>query len=52
MDEQKKLDKKKELESVIAQIEKQYGKGAIIRLGESAKITTDVIPTEIGRAHV
>lgn len=45
MDEQKKLDKKKELESVIAQIEKQYGKGAIIRLGESAKITTDVIPT-------
>ncbi len=45
MDEAKKLDKKKELESVIAQIEKQYGKGAIIRLGESAKITTDVIPT-------
>ena len=45
MDEGKKIDKKKELESVIAQIEKQYGKGAIIRLGESAKITTDVIPT-------
>ncbi len=45
MDEAKKLDKKKELESVIAQIEKQYGKGAIIRLGESAKMTTDVIPT-------
>ncbi len=45
MDEGKKIDRKKELESVIAQIEKQYGKGAIIRLGENAKLTTDVIPT-------
>lgn len=44
MDE-KKIDKKKELENVIAQIEKQYGKGAIIRLGDKSKITTDVIPT-------
>lgn len=44
MDE-KKIDKKKELENVIAQIEKQYGKGAIMRLGEKSRITTDVIPT-------
>ncbi len=43
--EDKKIDKKKELENVIAQIEKQYGKGAIIRLGEKSRITTDVIPT-------
>lgn len=43
--EDKKLDKKKELESVIAQIEKQYGKGAIIRLGDRSQISTEVIPT-------
>ena len=43
--EDKKIDKKKELESVIAQIEKQYGKGAIIRLGDRSSISTDVIPT-------
>ena len=45
IDEGKMLEKKKELENVIAKIEKQYGKGSIIRLGESAKITTDVIST-------
>ncbi|MBQ2714675.1 MAG: recombinase RecA [Clostridia bacterium] len=39
------VDKKKELENVIAQIEKQYGKGAIMRLGDKTRITTDVIPT-------
>ena len=43
--EDKKIDKKKELESVIAQIEKQYGKGAIIRLGDRSQISTAVIPT-------
>ena len=43
--EDKKIDKKKELEAVIAQIEKQYGKGAIIRLGDSSHISTEVIPT-------
>lgn len=43
--EDKKIDKKKELESVIAQIEKQYGKGAIIRLGDRSQISTEVIPT-------
>ena len=43
--EEKIVDKKKELENVIAQIEKQYGKGAIMRLGDKTRITTDVIPT-------
>ena len=43
--EDKKIDKKKELESVIAQIEKQYGKGSIIRLGDRSQISAEVIPT-------
>lgn len=43
--EDKKLDKKKELELVIAQIEKQYGKGSIMRLGDRSSVTADVIPT-------
>lgn len=39
-------DKKKALEQVLTQIEKQYGKGAIMRLGEDAReMTVDVIPT-------
>ncbi len=39
-------DKKKALEQVLSQIEKQYGKGAIMRLGEdSREMTVDVIPT-------
>lgn len=38
--------KAKALESVLVQIEKQYGKGAIMKLGDSAGDTTiDVIPT-------
>ncbi len=39
-------DKQKALEQVLAQIEKQYGKGAIMKLGDSvADLTVDVIPT-------
>ena len=39
-------DKKKALEQVLSQIEKQYGKGAIMRLGEdSREMTVEVIPT-------
>jgi len=39
-------DKQKALEQVLAQIEKQYGKGAIMKLGDSvADLTIDVIPT-------
>ena len=39
-------DKQKALEQVLAQIEKQYGKGAIMKLGDSvADLTVEVIPT-------
>ncbi|ADQ04340.1 recA protein [Caldicellulosiruptor acetigenus I77R1B] len=39
------LDKKKALDKVIMEIEKAYGKGAIMKLGEMAKENIDVIPT-------
>ncbi len=39
-------DKQKALEQVLSQIEKQYGKGAIMKLGDSvADLTVDVIPS-------
>lgn len=39
-------DKNKALEMALGQIEKQFGKGSIMRLGEaSAKMQVDVIPT-------
>lgn len=39
-------DKLKALDSVLAQIEKQYGKGAILKLGENASnMDIEVIPT-------
>jgi recombination protein RecA len=39
-------DKAKAIDFAIAQIEKQYGKGAIMRLGEDQiKVKVDVIPT-------
>ena len=39
-------EKQKALEQVLGQIEKQYGKGAIMKLGEEAKnVGIDVIPT-------
>ncbi len=38
-------DKERNLEQVIAQIEKQFGKGAIMRLGDNARQVVDVIPT-------
>ena len=53
-------EKMKALDQVLAQIEKHYGKGAIMKLGDAAGNTDiEVIPTgclsldiEIGRAHV
>ncbi len=40
------LEKEKALELAVAQIEKQFGKGSIMRFGEaSQKMTVDVIPT-------
>ncbi|MBQ7602622.1 MAG: recombinase RecA [Clostridia bacterium] len=38
-------EKQKALEQVIGQIERQFGKGSIMRLGDNAKIVVDVIPT-------
>ncbi len=39
-------EKQKALEQVLAQIEKQYGKGSIMKLGEnSASVDIEVIPT-------
>ncbi|NLY84765.1 MAG: recombinase RecA [Tissierellia bacterium] len=39
------LEKKKALDLAISQIEKQFGKGSIMRLGENAKLNIDVVPT-------
>lgn len=38
-------EKKKALESVFGQIEKQYGKGSVMRLGEKTDIEIDAVPT-------
>src|SRR2546423_7310390 len=39
-------DKDRALEVALAQIEKSYGKGSIMRLGEAAnRLSVDVIPT-------
>src|SRR5690554_820602 len=38
-------DKRKALEMVFNQIEKQFGKGAVMKLGESAYLNIDTIPT-------
>ena len=38
-------DKKKALETALAQIEKNYGKGAVMRLGDRPDMNVDAIPT-------
>ena len=38
-------DKKKAIETCMAQIERAYGKGSIMRLGENSNIVVDAIPT-------
>ncbi|MFI3312620.1 MAG: recombinase RecA [Eubacteriales bacterium] len=38
-------DKKKALETALAQIEKDYGKGAVMRLGDRPQMVVDAIPT-------
>ncbi len=42
---EKDKDKDKALELAIAQIEKQFGKGSIMKLGENAKLNIEAIPT-------
>jgi recombination protein RecA len=39
------LDKERALDLALAQIERQFGKGSIMRLGESERPQVDVIPT-------
>ena len=38
-------DKKKALETALAQIEKNFGKGAVMRLGDRPEMSVDAIPT-------
>lgn len=39
------LEKKEALERALREIEKEFGKGAVMRLGEQNKMMVDVIPT-------
>lgn len=39
------LDKNKALETALGQIEKQFGKGAVMRLGQNQTMNIDAIPT-------
>ncbi len=39
------LEKKKALEMALGQIEKQFGKGAVMKLGENANMNVETIPT-------
>lgn len=39
------FDKNKALETALSQIEKQFGKGAVMRLGKNEAMQVDVIPT-------
>jgi recombination protein RecA len=39
------MEKERALELALSQIEKQFGRGAVIRLGEKPKFESDVIPT-------
>lgn len=38
-------EKRKALEAALGQIEKQFGKGAVMKLGENAQMQVDVVPT-------
>ncbi len=38
-------DKQKALETALSQIEKKYGKGAVMRLGENSTMNVEAIPT-------
>ena len=57
-------DKLKALDAALSQIEKQYGKGSVMKLGDTSHMQVETVPTgslsldialgagEIGRAHV
>src|SRR5712692_8256632 len=38
-------DREKSLETALAQIERQFGRGAIMRLGDDTRAPVEVIPT-------
>ena len=42
-------DKKKALETAISQIEKNFGKGTVMRLGDRPEMNVEAIPTGTGR---
>ena len=39
------IDKSKALDTALAQIEKQFGKGAVMRLGQEDALQVEAIPT-------
>src|SRR5438477_5606710 len=39
------MEKQKALDIALSNIEKQFGKGAIMRLGQTTKLNVDAIPT-------
>ncbi|HOK23824.1 MAG TPA: recombinase RecA [Candidatus Hydrothermia bacterium] len=43
--DEKNLEKERMLEATIKQIEKQYGPGSVMKLGEATQINVEVIPT-------
>ncbi|CAA9338574.1 MAG: RecA, partial [uncultured Friedmanniella sp.] len=38
-------DREKALETALAQIDKNYGKGSVMRLGDNVRAPLEVIPT-------
>lgn len=38
-------NKKKALEAAVAQIEKQYGKGSVMKLGDNARMSVETVPS-------
>ncbi|MBP3447957.1 MAG: recombinase RecA [Clostridia bacterium] len=45
--EKRKDERRKALEAAMAQLDKQFGKGTVMRLGENLSMDVDVIPTGI-----
>ncbi len=43
--ERESVDKKKALEAALGQIERAFGKGSVMRLGEERVVETEVVPT-------
>ena len=45
-------DRAKALEAALAQIDKQFGKGSVMRLGDEVRAPIEVIPTGRGTSRV